>query len=189
MIKVDADIILASNPPMSNLQFPVNHKHVYRYQDGKNKKKQEKRVKELEEENDEFDCEMEAESSGSEAEEEMIKKFQLGEHKEAKWRKRETNGSQESRGEDKADPGEEGGRKKRLADEAVMNIVCDDIPTNATKAVLGGGGPPSGPTMELSYEGSRAMLRIKQAWIISRYKEVLYRARRIGLIGTNCNGR
>ena len=70
--------------------------------------------------------------------------FQLGKHKEAKGRKGEIQRSQESRGKEKTDTGEGGGeRKKRLADEAMINIACGDIVTNTTEAVLSGGGPLS----------------------------------------------
>ena len=72
----------------------------------------------------------------------------------------------------------------------MINIVCDDIATNTTEAVLSGGGSPSGPTiMELPYEGSGAMLRIEQTWIISKYKEALYRTRMMGPTRTYCNER
>ena len=113
MIKADTDIILVIHHLKSNLQFPVDCKHVYGHQDGKHKKKQDKQDKELEGENDELDYETEVESSISKAEEEMIEMFQLGEYEEAKGRKREIEGSQESRGKEKTDPGEKGGEERK----------------------------------------------------------------------------
>ena len=43
--------------------------------------------------------------------------------------------------------------------------------------------------MELPYEVSRAMLWIKQTWITSKYKEVLYWVRRTGPMRTYYNER
>ena len=53
--------------------------------------------------------------------------FQIGE------RKREPKGPQEVKQKEMPDLGEEGGTmKKKLVDEAMKNIVCDDIVTNTT---------------------------------------------------------
>ena len=49
---------------------------------------------------------------------------------------------------------------KGMTDEAMMNIICDDIATNTTAAALRGDSPPPQPVMELPYTGSRAMLRL-----------------------------
>ena len=59
--------------------------------------------------------------------------------------------------EDEATP-----KSKAMADEAMMNIICDDIATETTAAALRGEAPPPEPVMELPYVGSRAMLRIGQ---------------------------
>ena len=42
MIKADADLILAIHHLKNNLKIPVDCRHMYGHQDGKNKKKQEK---------------------------------------------------------------------------------------------------------------------------------------------------
>ena len=84
MSRANADIILAIYHLKSNLQFPVECRHVYGHQDGKNKKKQEKREKESEEEMEGFLYETEAESSESKAETAMTKIFQLGEARSLK---------------------------------------------------------------------------------------------------------
>ena len=69
------------------------------------------------------------------------------------------------------DPQEESKvREKKLMDEAMMNIACDDIATETTAVALRGEEPYSDKIMELPYEGSRAMLRIKQTWTPSKKK-------------------
>ena len=78
MIKADADLILAIHHLKNNLKFPVECRHVYGHQDGKDKKKQEKREKELEEELERYAYKTEVESSKSEAEAMMMKTFQIG---------------------------------------------------------------------------------------------------------------
>ena len=71
-------------------------------------------------------------------------------------------------------------------DEAMMNIACDDIATETTAVALRGEEPYSDKVMELPYEGSRAMLRIKQIWITSKYKEEIYKAQRTGPMRIYC---
>ena len=78
MIKADADLILAIHHLKNNLKFPVDCRHVYGHQDGKNKKKQEKRERALAEEREGNSYETEAESSESEEEARMMKTFQIG---------------------------------------------------------------------------------------------------------------
>ena len=78
MIQADAGIILAVHHLKNKLQFPVDCRHVYGHQDGKNKKKQEKREQELAEKTEEFAHETKIESSKSEAETAMATVFQLG---------------------------------------------------------------------------------------------------------------
>jgi hypothetical protein len=134
MSKADADIILAIHHLKSNPQFPVDCRHVYGHQDEKNRKKQENQDKELEEDNEGFNNETEAESRKSKAETETTNMFQIGE------RKREPKGPQEVKQKEMPDLGEEGGTtKKKLVDEAMKNIVCDDIVTNTTETALRGG--------------------------------------------------
>ena len=160
--------ILAIHHSRSNLQFPVDCRFVYGHQDGKYKKKQEERGKQLEEETEGFAYKTEAESSESEAETMMTNMFQLGEARPPKR-------YQKIKHEPKLDSGdEERTRKKKLMDEVMMNIVCDDIAMHTIAMVLRGEEPPPGPVMELPYMGSRAMLWIKQIWITSKYKAEVY---------------
>ena len=71
-------------------------------------------------------------------------------------------------------------------DEAMMNITCNEIATDTTAAALGGEAPYPDTVMELPYAGSRAMLRIKQTWITSKYKTEIYKARRTGPMRIYC---
>ena len=60
----------------------------------------------------------------------MMKIFQIVKHKEVKGRNRDTQGSWESKRKAAIDSGEKGERKNKLADEALMNIACNDIAIN-----------------------------------------------------------
>ena len=52
-----------------------------------------------------------------------------------------------------------GPEKKRMTDEAMMNMVCDDLAGGTTKAALKGGGPRGHRLLDLPYVGSKAMLK------------------------------
>ena len=84
MIKADADLILVIHHLKNNLNLPVDCRHVYGHQDGKNKKKQEKREAALDAEIEGYTCETEVESSESEAEAMMMRTFQIGEKQRPK---------------------------------------------------------------------------------------------------------
>ena len=74
-------------------------------------------------------------------------------------------------------------------DEAIINIICDDIATNTIAMALRGEETPLGPVLELLYTGSRAILWIKQIWITSKYIAEIYKARRTGPMRIYCNER
>ena len=113
----------------------------------------------------------------------MANMFQLGEKKSLKR-------SQKVKQKKMPDPGEEGIiRQMKLTDEAMMNIICDDIVTNTIATALRGEDPPPGPIMELPYAGSQAMLWIKQTWIAWKYKGETYKARRTGPMKIYCSKR
>ena len=65
-------------------------------------------------------------------------------------------------------------KSKGMMDEAMMNIICDDIATNTTATALKGEASSPGQIMKLPYTGSRAMLSIKQTWVTSKYKEEMH---------------
>ena len=179
MIKADADLILAIHHLKNNLKIPVDCRHMYGHQDGKNKKKQEKWETALEEEIEEYACEIEAESSKSKAEAMMMRTFQIGEKRQPK--RPQKNGLKA-----KQDLWDKEGHEEKLMDEAMMNITCNEIATDTTAAALGGEAPYPDTVMELPYAGSRAMLRIKQTWITSKYKTEIYKARRTGPMRIYC---
>ena len=164
MIKADADLILAIHHLKNNLKFPVDCRHVYGHQDRKNKKKQEDQEKALEEEQEGYSYKTEAESSESEVEVMMTKTFQIGGKRQPKLPRKEGLGTQQ-------DPQDKtSAQEKKLTDEAMMNIACDNIARETTAAALRGEELYSDTVMELPYVGLRAMLCIKQTWITSRYK-------------------
>ena len=121
MIKADADLILAIHHLKNNLKFPVDCRHVYGHQDGKNKKKQEKRERALVEEQDGNLYETEAESSESEEEARMMKTFQIGEKRQPKRHRKDKSGTRQDPRDNKS------AYEKKLTDEAMMNIAWDDI--------------------------------------------------------------
>ena len=146
----------------NNLKFPVDCRHVYGHQDGKNKKKQEKQEKALEEEREGHSHKTEAESSKPEAEAKMMETFKIGGKRQPKPPQKEELGTQQ-------DPRDKIiAREKKVTDKAMINIACDDIATETTAVALRGEEPYSDSVMEFPYEGSRAMLHIKQAWITSK---------------------
>ena len=77
-------------------------------------------------------------------------------------------------------------REKKLTDEAMMNIVCNDIATDTTAVALRGEEPYPGSVMDLPYAGLRAMLCIKQTWITSKYKAEIFKAWRNGPMRIHC---
>ena len=66
------------------------------------------------------------------------------------------------------------GKKKRMTDEAQMNIECDSLAGETTQAVLEGGGAQRSVLLDLTNTGSRAILKIQREWIKSRYAYELY---------------
>ena len=68
--------------------------------------------------------------------------------------------------------------EKKLTNEAMMNITCDDIVMETKVTVLRGEKPYSIMIMELPYAGYRAMLHIKKTWITLKYKEEIFKAQR-----------
>ena len=93
-----------------------------------------------------------------------MKRFQIGGKRQPKLPRKEGHGTQQD-ARDKMSV-----REKKLVNEAMMNIACDDIAMETTVAALRGEEPYSDTVMELPYVGSRAILHIKQTWITSKYK-------------------
>ena len=52
--------------------------------------------------------------------------------------------------------------KKRLANEGMTIITCDETARATTGAALGGGRPPDGPILDLPYAGACAMLKLSK---------------------------
>ena len=110
----------------------------------------------------------------------MMETFQIGEKRQPKRPWKDVLGTNQ-------DPRDKtSAREKKLTDEAIMNIACDNITTETTAAALRGEEPYSDTVMELPYVGSWAMLRIKQTWISSKYKAEIYKARRTGPMRIYC---
>ena len=76
--------------------------------------------------------------------------------------------------------------KKQMTDEAMMNIICDNLAGATTRAALEGGDAQGRVLLDLPYQGSRAMLKIKNRWVTSRYADELYKARRPGPMREYC---
>ena len=112
---------------------------------GRIRRNKEKREKVLEEEREGYSHKTEAESSESEAEAMMIRTFQIGEKRQLKRPRKDGLGTkQDTRYKESA-------RQKKLTDEVMMNIACDDIATETTAAALRGEEPYSDTVMELPY--------------------------------------
>ena len=63
--------------------------------------------------------------------------------------------------------GDKENQEKKLADEVMMNIACDEIMTDTTAAALMGEAPYPDTVMELLYAGSRACYILKKGNIQS----------------------
>ena len=84
------------------------------------------------------------------------------------------------------DTDKKGEGQKGLTDEAQMNIICDEVAGDTTKAMLEGGVPPEVIVLEPPYEGSKAMLRAGGRWVTSKYKQEIYRAHRLDPMKQYC---
>ena len=68
----------------------------------------------------------------------------------------------------------------------MMNSVCDDLAGETTKAALEGGSARRHPLLDLTYVGSKVMLKLRNRYITSRYSDELYKARRAGPMREYC---
>lgn len=68
---------------------------------------------------------------------------------------------------------------KVLPVEAQVNVLCDRLATETSRAILDGGSSNGLPlVLQPPFPGSRAMLRIGKTWITSKLATHVYRARR-----------
>ena len=109
--------------------------------------------------------------------------FQLYAHKEPKGESKGAKGKEKIHSEE-----QEWDMKKRLANEVMMNIACDEIATATTDATLSGGAPQPDPYL-IYHMHEHAQCPYEEYMITLRNKEVLYQARRTEPIRTYCNER
>ena len=166
MIQPAADLVLAIHHVKEQLGFPVTCKHVYGHQDDKKKrerikKKKEQRKKKKRQFGDPGPKTFDGLSH------EMKLKFGLD--------KAEKEEDDRGRTEEEI-TGQESDDDEGKKDEALMNQACDLHAGETTAAILDGGSPPGALLLDLPYEGSKAMLKIKGKWISTKYKETIQRA-------------
>ena len=77
----------------------------------------------------------------------------------------------------------------KLSTEAMINVACDKIASGTSDAMLHRGSVPATEVLTLLYPGSKALLRIGDEWVTSRYKKTIYRARRTDPMCVYCNAR
>ena len=65
-----------------------------------------------------------------------------------------------------------------MTNETMMNIIYDKLAGATTRAVLEGGDAQGRVLLDLPYECSRTMLKIRNRWATSRYADELYKAHR-----------
>ena len=75
---------------------------------------------------------------------------------------------------------------KRMTDEAKMNIVCDKLVGATTQAAFEEVDAQGRALLDLLYANLRAMLKIRNKWIKSRYADELYEAHRMRLMREYC---
>ena len=132
----DADIIMAIHEQRKRLPFPVSFKHVYGHQDGKNgdKSKTDKGANAKLRLNP-------TECPTLTTDERLISQFGLG--------------------TPLLTPVEENEPEQTLhSREVQINIACNKLALEATRAVIDGGKAPFAPTLTLPFAGSKAMLCI-----------------------------
>ena len=154
--RADADLVLAIHHLKQKLSYPVKCRHVYGHQDGKNKgkKKEATKVRESKEEEPKMDMDPA-----------VAAMFQLQKPK-----------ATDTKAKDHTP--EKIQRRAKLPREALINVACDQLASGTTAAMLAEGEPPPGEILKLPYPGSKALLKIGDKWITSRYKDAIYRARR-----------
>ena len=69
-------------------------------------------------------------------------------------------------------------RKGARSREALINMACDELASATTDTAKDSETTPAGPVLEMPYQGSRIMLKIKGVWVVSDTKRELYRAHR-----------
>ena len=76
---------------------------------------------------------------------------------------------------------------KNLPREAKINIACDGMASETTATIIAQRGHPEmPPTLELPYEGSKALLKIGSQWVTSKCKRAIHRARSTDTFRTYC---
>ena len=76
---------------------------------------------------------------------------------------------------------------KALSLEAQVNVECDALATETSAAILAGGTSDGLPkVLQPPYPGSKAMLRIGDKWITSRFSSHIYKARRLPIMRQYC---
>ena len=64
-----------------------------------------------------------------------------------------------------------------LKREARLNVKCDELASNTTAVVIAQGGHPEvAATVSLPFVGSKALLKLGETWVTSKYKRSIARA-------------
>ena len=64
-----------------------------------------------------------------------------------------------------------------LKREARLNVKCDELASNTTAVVIAQGGHPEvAATLSLPFVGSKALLKLGETWVTSKYKRSIARA-------------
>ena len=176
MIASDADLVLAIHHLKSVLPYPVDCRHVYGHQDDNKRKakREEKKRKQKEKQAKKAMLSPEPVQDLSAAEESVIELFSLRKPEE--------------------EPPEEekkgvSGAPRVYPPEVQINMACDIMASDTSKAHLESGLNASKPLLTLPYTGSKAMLRLGNRWITSNYKGAIHRARRTKAVRDYCNDR
>ena len=168
MMHADADLRLAIHHLKKQLPFKFKCRHVYGHQDGKNKGKMNKKKKKQQN-----DLESQADSD-TEPTELVAGQFRLRQH---------------IADDNESTAQEPTKRETKMSNEAQINVGCDHIASGTTGAMLGGGEIPPEPILKLPYPGSKALLKIGDKWITSRYKKAIHKATSTPPMRTYCNKR
>ena len=177
MISVDADLVLAIHPVKSSLTMPVHCHHVYGHQDTKKKKEKKKEEDEAKAsmQPDPIDInkckpapEIAAQFHPTPSNTQQLHTDEIYNPARDDYKiSFDSNSDSESDTDDESEDGQE--IAKPMTTEAMINVRCDMHPSAVTEAAVAGNLANPGPVLSLPYHGSKAMPKIGDTWITSKY--------------------
>ena len=185
MITADADLVLAIHRIKASLTMPVHCRHMYEHQDTKKRKDKEKKETE---EKSKSKVANQIDINRSKPSDAIAEQFHCTNTSTPEETHDDESSSSSSDSDSDTEDEEDDDKtsRKPLTTEAMINVGCDLHASAVTEAAITDNLTDPGPVMTLPYKGSKAMLKIGDTWITSKYKRAIYKARRLGPIREYC---